>query len=181
VRSLCRSLHVVNMKMHKDVLFSERLAARRNRLNLTQPELAAKSGISTRSISDYERNLSKPSLEQLQKLAAALEISVGWLIGEVGADGGVLHDRPNFSYKTAPPPAPASPYAWMKPQTLDDTLVDFAQRLRHAGARERRQIVGSIHEVVGELAQREFNSALPSDAATLLMKAGASPKSGPAK
>jgi len=69
---------------------------RRNRLNLTQPELAESSGVSPRSISDYERGLSLPSFEHLQKLSGALGIGIGWLLGEdeLPASGMVLHDAP---------------------------------------------------------------------------------------
>jgi len=67
---------------NEQIRFKERLLLRRNRLNLTQPALAELSGISSRSISDYERGLSLPSFEQIQKLAAALGVTMGWLIGE---------------------------------------------------------------------------------------------------
>lgn len=53
-------------------LFSERLRLRRTRLNLTQPELAEKSGVSMRSIVAYEGGDTTPTLKQAQKLAAAL-------------------------------------------------------------------------------------------------------------
>jgi transcriptional regulator with XRE-family HTH domain len=70
-------------KMQKNVRFKERLNSRRNRLGLTQEALAERAGVSVRSISDYERGLGgSPNLDQISKLAAALGVNVGWLIGE---------------------------------------------------------------------------------------------------
>jgi transcriptional regulator with XRE-family HTH domain len=50
----------------------ERLIARRHALNLSQPELAKKSGVSERSIAAYESGKAQPTMRILVKLAGAL-------------------------------------------------------------------------------------------------------------
>lgn len=88
--------------MQKSVTFSERLKFVRNHAGLTQDDLAARSGVSARSISDYERGLSEPSLEMLSKLSRALKQPIDYLvtgqITELGAsstDAFVLRDAPS--------------------------------------------------------------------------------------
>ena len=68
--------------MQNSASLRERLVFRRNRLNMTQTDLARESGVSARSISDYENGKSDPGLEHLQKISTALGVTVGWLIGE---------------------------------------------------------------------------------------------------
>jgi len=80
--------------MQKNVRLKERLVFRRNRLNLTQVELAARSNISPRSISDYERGLSEPSASQLQKLAQTLDVKISWLLGEDESSDSALRETP---------------------------------------------------------------------------------------
>lgn len=82
--SLCTILWTVNKKMQKTVSLSERLKTGRGSRNWTQERLAQESGVSVRSISDYERNLvtSGPTLEQLEKIAKAMGVTIGWLVGE---------------------------------------------------------------------------------------------------
>jgi transcriptional regulator with XRE-family HTH domain len=56
--------------------FGKILATLRRKKGLTQIELAGKSGVSKRSITYYERETKNPSVAVLNKLAAALEVSV---------------------------------------------------------------------------------------------------------
>src|SRR5271155_153210 len=70
---------------HRVADFFERLSLRRDQEGLTQGELAQKSGVSTRSITDYERGIRTPTLENVEALATALNVTVAWLVGERGS------------------------------------------------------------------------------------------------
>lgn len=64
-----------------DMKFSERLKNFRENKGLTQAQLSERSGISTRMIQKYEGGVSRPRYDAAEKLAAALEVSVGELMG----------------------------------------------------------------------------------------------------
>src|SRR2546425_8405901 len=63
-------------------LVNERIKLIRSHLRLQSKELAARAGISSSELSLVEKQLRNPKLDTLQKLAAALDVSVGYLIGE---------------------------------------------------------------------------------------------------
>ncbi len=70
--------------MHSFAIFSERLRWQRNRTGLSQDELAHKSGVGKRSVVDYESERfgkQGPGMENVRKLAGALNVSSGWLLG----------------------------------------------------------------------------------------------------
>lgn len=76
-------------------LFSERLIARRNNLNLTQKDLAQKSGLSESAITALERDVNPPTARTLEKLSAALGVPAAWLMGGdhmALREGGVDYD-----------------------------------------------------------------------------------------
>jgi transcriptional regulator with XRE-family HTH domain len=62
--------------------FGERLRGFRTHQNLTQHELARRSGVSANYVAMMERGLQSPSLKILVRLASALHVKVGYLIGE---------------------------------------------------------------------------------------------------
>lgn len=68
--------------------FSARLKDRREELGLTQADLAAKVGVSSQTISAYERNSNTksggkmPSLDKAFEIAGALDVSLDWLCGK---------------------------------------------------------------------------------------------------
>ena len=63
--------------------FGERLQAARKRKNMLQLELAKASGISVRSIQNWESGLRRPSnIESIEKLAAALGVSTSDLVDD---------------------------------------------------------------------------------------------------
>ena len=68
-------------------VFGQRLAERRRAAGLSQQELADRFGTSPSTIGKYERGQMKPSIEAAAGLARALETTVGYLLGEVPADG----------------------------------------------------------------------------------------------
>jgi transcriptional regulator with XRE-family HTH domain len=59
-----------------------RIRARRHQLGLTQSELAAKLGVSFQQVQKYERGANRVAASTLAAAAAALGVSVGWLVAE---------------------------------------------------------------------------------------------------
>lgn len=127
-------------KMQHGAVFRERLRNRRHFLNLTQKELAEKGGFGERSIPAWEGGESEPSLVSLIHLAEVLDTTVGWLIGELPADGGaVLND----SYLQ-----PVWPL--LNEKTLRSVLADLSQ---HESEAETAALL-HMERVVGELRTR---------------------------
>jgi len=61
--------------------FSENLVRLRKEKGISQKELANSSGISTRMIVHYEKHVSHPSLEKIEKIAESLNVSIAELLG----------------------------------------------------------------------------------------------------
>lgn len=61
--------------------FSDNLLIIRKKKNLTQEDLANLIGVKKQSISQWENNLSKPSLETISKLSKSLDVDLSELIG----------------------------------------------------------------------------------------------------
>lgn len=59
----------------------DKLSKARKSKNWTQKELARRAGISLTALQQYEYHKRQPTLEQIQKLSNALEISVALLLG----------------------------------------------------------------------------------------------------
>ena len=71
--------------MNNMVEFTKRLRRKREEANFTQAQLAAIVGVSTQTISAYERTGEKgktPTLDNAAKIAQALGVSLDWLIGQ---------------------------------------------------------------------------------------------------
>ena len=64
--------------------FSERLKAIREDKGLTQQELSNRSGVSLRTIQNYESGAYSPRFGAVDKLAEALEVSAPELLGQSG-------------------------------------------------------------------------------------------------
>jgi len=62
-------------------VFPERLKQARNRLRMTQANLAEKSGLSYASISAYEKGAKTPNIIIASALAKVLCVSMDWLVG----------------------------------------------------------------------------------------------------
>ena len=58
---------------------SENMKKLRQKRNLTQKQLAEKTGLSIASIQGYEQNKYNPKLEQVRRIAAALNVTIGEL------------------------------------------------------------------------------------------------------
>lgn len=61
--------------------FNERLKELRENNNLTQEQLAKKSGVSSRMIQRYEYGTSRPRLDAAEKIAKALNVTTDELLG----------------------------------------------------------------------------------------------------
>ena len=61
---------------------AERIRIARKSKGFTQSQLAEKIGVQTAAVSKYEKGLVSPTFEQLQKIAAALDITITVLIGQ---------------------------------------------------------------------------------------------------
>lgn len=66
--------------------FGEKIKQTRLALNLSQSELAEKTGISERSLYTYEQTGTMPRSGNIKKLAEALNVSVGYLMDENETD-----------------------------------------------------------------------------------------------
>lgn len=154
-------------------------------MNLTQKQLASAGAFGERSIPAWEGGESLPELESVVRLAQVLETSVGWLIGEVPADGGLMladaHVRP----------------IW--PMLADGTLKAIISDLSQQHGEMEGAALLHLERAVGELrtrARAAQSAATPqsrlggvsskqvSDAAMALRDAaadtsGRSPESGP--
>ena len=64
----------------------ERIQAARKKANLKQTELAEMIGSSVVTVGQYERDKRQPRLEQLARIADALNVTVGYLQGEETID-----------------------------------------------------------------------------------------------
>jgi transcriptional regulator with XRE-family HTH domain len=61
--------------------FSDNLTRIRKGKGISQKDLAANSGISARMIAHYEKHVSHPSLEKIEKIAESLNVSIAELLG----------------------------------------------------------------------------------------------------
>lgn len=66
--------------------FGLAIKQRRGEIGISQEELAFRSGLHRTYISDIERGSRNPSLENIEKLAKALEISVSALFANYGIE-----------------------------------------------------------------------------------------------
>ncbi|MCP3923032.1 MAG: helix-turn-helix domain-containing protein [Desulfobacterales bacterium] len=73
------SLKSINPPSNIDL--KDRLRLARERAGLKQDELSEKTGISLRSISDYEKSSEKIPLNKLQYIADVCKVDLGWLLG----------------------------------------------------------------------------------------------------
>lgn len=70
----------------------------RKALGLTMKELGAMVGVSESAISQYETGKRQPDNEMLLKLGEALDVSVGYLLGEDPREGDRIITMDDFTY-----------------------------------------------------------------------------------
>jgi transcriptional regulator with XRE-family HTH domain len=75
-----------------DIAIGARMRLRRKTLGMSQGALADRIGVSFQQVQKYERGANRVSGSTLVAVAAALDISVGWLVGEDGAIADVAED-----------------------------------------------------------------------------------------
>ena len=61
--------------------FKKRLAKAMRRMNITQAELCAMTGISRSTMSQYYSGAFRPKEDKLRRIAKALEVNEAWLLG----------------------------------------------------------------------------------------------------
>jgi transcriptional regulator with XRE-family HTH domain len=76
-----------------------RIRARRRELGLTQAQLAERLGVSFQQVQKYERGDNRVAASTLAAAAAALGVTVAWLVGE---DAAAAHDSEVFKVLAAP-------------------------------------------------------------------------------
>ncbi|MCX7132506.1 S24 family peptidase [Aeromonas sp.] len=83
------------------MLIHDRIASRRREIGLSQVALAKKTGVSGTSVSKWESGLNQPKGRYLNDLAAALGVTVEWLLtgnssqsAEVGSKGAFSNTEP---------------------------------------------------------------------------------------
>ena len=64
--------------------FGDRVAAGREALGLTQPELAHKLGVKLKTVQGWEDDVSEPRANKLQMLSGVLNVSLMWLLNGEG-------------------------------------------------------------------------------------------------
>ena len=67
-----------------DVAIGARMRLRRKSLGISQGVLSERVGVSFQQIQKYERGANRVSGSMLVAIAAALDTTVGWLVGEEG-------------------------------------------------------------------------------------------------
>ncbi len=67
-----------------DIAIGARMRLRRKSLGISQGVLSERVGVSFQQIQKYERGANRVSGSMLVAIAAALDTSVGWLVGEEG-------------------------------------------------------------------------------------------------
>ena len=119
----------------------QRIREARKNAGLTQRELAEKSGTATGTIQQYELGKRRPRLEQLQRIADTLDVSVGYLQGYESmdlkklVDAFTVHDYrtmeqlmglPEGSIAPIPPDELRSAAASTAPSTLDRRQAEIS-------------------------------------------------------
>ncbi|MDM5136566.1 helix-turn-helix domain-containing protein [Aeromonas salmonicida] len=82
---------------------SERIFSRRSALGLSKAALGKAIGITGVSVGKWESGLNQPKGRYLNDLAAALDVSVDWLLTGKDGDGGVVGDTQPSGYHNVEP------------------------------------------------------------------------------
>lgn len=130
--------------------FGEKIKTVRLSLNLSQSELAEKTGISERSLYTYEQTGIMPRSGNIQKLADALNVSVSYLLDEeetdlhknIDQDIFITNSKNEFGYKGAREAADilSRAYALFAGGELDDEAKElFFQSLMEVYVDSKRE------------------------------------------
>lgn len=69
-----------------DLAIGARMRTRRRQLGLSQSDLARRLGVSFQQVQKYERGANRVAASTLLAAAQALNVSIGWLVGEDTSD-----------------------------------------------------------------------------------------------
>lgn len=112
-----------------DMAIGARIRSRRIYLKMSQTELAARIGVSFQQVQKYERGANRVSGSKLVAIAAALDVSVGWLVGEDETSAG---DHAVFAALAAPGALEVvRAYAAIKRPRTRAALLALAQDMAH--------------------------------------------------
>lgn len=76
---------IIGSSGDKNQSFDKRLRAERERLKLSQAQLAERAGLQASAISHFETGARRPSFRSLRKLAVALGVTTDYLLGRTEA------------------------------------------------------------------------------------------------
>jgi transcriptional regulator with XRE-family HTH domain len=74
-------MSIIESEHNDEEPFKDRLKAARELREMSQGELAEKSGLPPSSVSHFEAGKRKPSFDNLRKLASALSVTTDYLLG----------------------------------------------------------------------------------------------------
>ncbi len=74
--------------------FGDRMAAARDRLGMTQAQLAQRLGVKAQTIAAWEQDRAEPRANRLQMLAGMLNVPMIWLMTGAGAGVAAPQDAP---------------------------------------------------------------------------------------
>lgn len=69
-----------------ELVIGARIRTRRRQLGLSQSDLAARLGVSFQQVQKYERGSNRVAASTLLAAAQALNVTIGWLVGEETSD-----------------------------------------------------------------------------------------------
>lgn len=103
-------------------LIGDRLREARERRNLKQTQVMARTGINNKTLSGYEKGVSEPDIETLRILSELYGVSVDWLSGKEKTKADARHEieeylmDPNSTMDGKP-----------IPQQLRDTILGYVR------------------------------------------------------
>lgn len=119
-----------------------RLVGRRVSLGYSQAEVARRSGLSLRSVQNYEGGAAQPTGKSLRKLCAVLGVSMGFLAGT--EDAKVAEAAPmkeGTGYGSAPVPP--------------DWATALISELQAMPPSRRQRVLGAIHSIIDAFGQSD--------------------------
>lgn len=116
-----------------------RLRTARERRNLTQLELSRLVGISPGLAGQWERGYKEPSLARLKDLAAALRVSLPWLLGMDEPNTGITEYPSGHAQESNP--HPRRPHY----SSAEEILADFDAPIGLRDLAQARDLTASLH------------------------------------
>jgi transcriptional regulator with XRE-family HTH domain len=112
--------------------FPARVKELRIKKGLSQPQLAEAIGLTKQTISLWERGISKPEFETMDRLADFFGVNMGYLLGEKD-DPGVYE------------PTDADAEAWVNQEEIQE-VENVSRQFSQLSAETRQMVAAMIHE-----------------------------------